>query len=84
MIDYHMIVEINHLLKEKGYDYTIHAIGGCATCGIEFKCHGQVQPMEEMLKLINEYLSEHFIVAVQSEYDPHCCHIVSKWNRSYL
>lgn len=31
VVDFTMIVEINKVLKEKGIEYSIHSIGGCAS-----------------------------------------------------
>ena len=37
-VDFNMILELNRLLKKKGYDYSVHSIGGCASCGLNLRC----------------------------------------------
>ena len=41
VVDFTMIVEINKVLKEKGIEYSIHSIGGCASCGLALKQEGK-------------------------------------------
>lgn len=67
VIHFNMIVEINHLLKDKGIDYSIHSIGGCSSCGVELRCIGNKYPIDKLLTLINEYLSDKWIKVIPEE-----------------
>ena len=40
-VDFNMILELNRILKKKGYDYSVHSIGGCASCGLNLRCEGE-------------------------------------------
>lgn len=81
VIHFNMLVDINELLKEKGLDYTVHSVGGCASCGVKLECYGKEKPITEVVQVINEYLSQHFIVAVSNRYDPMTLNVVSKFDR---
>ena len=81
VIHFQMIVEINELLKLKDIDYEIHSIGGCASCGVKLECIGRERPLEDVIKVINDYLDSHFIVAIQNQYDPNTLNVISKFDR---
>ena len=55
-VDFNMILELNHLLKKKGYDYSVHSIGGCASCGLNLRCEGEESDLEDVMKVINDFL----------------------------
>lgn len=40
-VDFNMILELNRLLKKEGYDYSVHSIGGCASCGLSLRNEGK-------------------------------------------
>ena len=40
-VDFNMILELNRFLKKEGYDYSVHSIGGCASCGFNLRCEGK-------------------------------------------
>ena len=41
VVNFNMIVDINQLLKKKGIEYSIHAIGSCTCCGLELRQDGK-------------------------------------------
>ena len=49
-VDFNMILELNHLLKKKGYDYSVHSIGGCASCGLNLRCEVEESDLEDVVK----------------------------------
>ncbi len=57
-VDFNMILELNHLLKKKGYDYSVHSIGGCASCGLNLRCEGEESDLEDVMKVINDFLKK--------------------------
>ena len=46
VVNFNMIVDINQLLKEKGIEYSIHAIGSCTCCGLELRHDGKEYPVD--------------------------------------
>lgn len=81
VIHFQMIVEMNELLKLNHIDYQIHSIGGCASCGVMLECIGKEQPLEDVIKVMNAYLEDHFLVVVQNQYDSHVLNVISKFDR---
>jgi len=81
VVDFNMIVEINELLKSQNMEYSLHSIGGCASCGVKIRCDGQEQPLEKVIEIVNGYLSQKFLIAVQSEYDPYTLNVYSKFKK---
>lgn len=65
-VDFNMILELNHLLKKKGYDYSVHSIGGCASCGLNLRCEGEESDLEDVMKVINDFLKKKWLKAVPS------------------
>lgn len=76
-VDFNMIVEINRLLKQEGYDYSVHSIGGCASCGLSLRCDGQEADLEEVMTIINRYLKTKWLKAVPNLGDPYTLGIAS-------
>lgn len=76
-VDFNMIVEINRLLKQEGYDYSVHSIGGCASCGLSLRCDGKENDLEEVMILINRYLKTKWLKAIPNLEDPYTLGIVS-------
>lgn len=80
VIHFNMIVEINQLLKEKGIEYSIHAIGSCTCCGLELRQDGAKYPIDEIIEYINEYLDEKWMRVRKSEEDEYILNIESKFD----
>ena len=53
-VDFNMILELNRILKKKGYDYSVHSIGGCASCGLNLRCEGEESDLEDVMKGCSE------------------------------
>lgn len=70
MIDFNQIAKVNSLLKLKGYEYSIHAIGGCSCKGVQLKQEGKEANREEIIAIINEVLYSSWQVVVPSGEDP--------------
>ncbi len=71
MIDFNQITRINSLLKENGYEYSIHAIGGCSCAGVKLVQKGKSADLNEIVALINDYLSSSWQLVTPSEEDDH-------------
>lgn len=76
-VDFNMIVEINRLLKQEGYDYSVHSIGGCASCGLSLRCDGQSGDLKEVMSIINRYLKTKWLKAIPNLEDPYTLGIIS-------
>ncbi len=77
VIHFNMIVEINQLLKEAGYDYTMHSVGGCTCCGVRLRCFGKQVAMSQLINLINAFLKDKFMYVEQSDYDEQVLDVMS-------
>ncbi|MFV0550862.1 MAG: hypothetical protein ACK5L6_02915 [Anaerorhabdus sp.] len=63
VIHFGMLVEINEILKEKKVGYSLHSIGGCSSCGVVLKeCNPRIS-VQEVVKLINTYLEDKWLIA---------------------
>ncbi len=71
VVNFNMLVELNELLKEKGIDYKLHAIGGCTCGGIELICTGKEYPADKIVNIINEYLSGTWTKVKSKDDDPY-------------
>lgn len=60
-IHFNMIFEINRLLKEKGFDYTMHSHSGCSSCGAYLTCEGEEKDIDEIADIINGYLKDKWL-----------------------
>lgn len=69
-VDFNMILELNRFLKKEGYDYSVHSIGGCASCGLNLRCEGKESDLEDVMKVINDFLKNKWLKAVPSLEDP--------------
>ena len=65
-VDFNMILELNRLLKKEGYDYSVHSIGGCASCGLSLRNEGKESDLEDVMKVINDFLKKIPILLVSS------------------
>jgi len=79
VVDFNMIVDINQLLKSQGIEYSIHSIGGCASCGLELRQDGEEYHIDEIIKIINDYLSQKWLKVVQNSDDPMMLYVDSKF-----
>lgn len=79
VVDFNMIVEINHLLKEHGIEYSIHSIGGCVCCGLELRQDGVESSIDNIMVIINEYLSQKWLRVVFDENNPMVLNVESKF-----
>lgn len=61
MLHFNMLVEINTLLKEKGIEYSVHALQGCSCNGVYLTCVGKEEKIEDIISIINEYLKPKFM-----------------------
>ena len=76
-VDFNMILELNRFLKKEGYDYSVHSIGGCASCGLSLKNEGKESDLEDVMKVINDFLKKKWLKAVPSLEDPYTLGIIS-------
>ena len=80
VVDFNMIVEINELLKEHNIDYSVHSIGGCASCGLELKQLGNDYPLDDIITLINQYLSTKWLKVIPQDDNPFYLIVLSKFD----
>ena len=79
VVNFNMIVDINQLLKEKGIEYSIHAIGSCNCCGLELRQDGKEYPVDEIIEYINEYLDEKWMRVRKSKENEYILNVESKF-----
>lgn len=66
VVHFNMIVEINELLKSKGIEYSIHAVGGCTCAGLKLCQDGAYYDENKIVAIINEYLASQWMKVVLS------------------
>lgn len=79
VIHFNMLVELNQLLKEKGYSCSIHSVGGCSCSGVEVRHMDTSVTIQEVVEVINTYLKEHWLYVVVSKENQNILKIVSKF-----
>lgn len=79
VVDFNMMVAINELLKNKDIEYSIHAVGGCTCAGLRLRQDGNEYPIEDILKIINDYLGSKWMKVIPKENDSLLLDIVSKF-----
>lgn len=80
-VDFNMIIDLNHLLKKEGYDYSVHSIGGCASYGLNLRCEGEESDLEDVMKVINDFLKKKWLKAVPSLEDSYTLGIISTFHK---
>lgn len=80
-VDFLMVTELNKILKEKQIEYSLHTVGGCSCCGLHLRCDGQPHNLEEVLEIINEYLSKKWLIASFQENDQSMLYVDSKFQK---
>ncbi|WP_455684242.1 RDAC family protein [Thomasclavelia sp.] len=80
VVDFNMIVELNQLLKNKGIEYSIHAVGGCICAGLYLRQDGEMYSFEEIVLVINEYLDDKWMKVIPKLSDPFLLDVVSKFS----
>lgn len=79
VVHFNMIVEINQLLKDKGIEYSIHSVGGCTCAGLQLRQDGKEYNIDEIVTVINDYLSQKWMKVISREDHPLFLDIVSKF-----
>ena len=80
VVHFNMIVDINQLLKEKGIEYSIHAIGACTCNGLELRQDGKEYPIDEIIEYMNEYLDKKWMRVRKSKDNEHILNVESKFD----
>ncbi|OUN30048.1 hypothetical protein [Massilimicrobiota sp. An80] len=80
VVHFNMIVDINQLLKEKGIEYSIHAIGACTCNGLELRQDGKEYPIDEIIEYMNEYLDKKWMRVRKSKENEHILNVESKFD----
>lgn len=80
LVDFNMINEINHILKEKGIEYSIHALGGCNCSGLQLRQDGKSWDINQIIDIINEYIGSKWIKVASDKDDPTVLHVYSKFD----
>lgn len=78
-VDVIMVLKLNQILKEHGLEYTLHTVGGCSCCGLELKCHGKEENIDDILKIINEYLATKWLIASYQPSHPQILYVSSRF-----
>lgn len=79
VVNFNMVVEINQLLKSQGIEYSIHSVGGCTCAGLSLRQDGKEHDLNDVIKVINEYLDSKWMQVIASEDDLLMLNIVSKF-----
>lgn len=79
VVDFNMIVEINQILRKNNIAYSVHSIGGCASCGLHLHQDGEDYPIDQILVIINDYLKGKFMKVVPEDCDPLSLHVESNF-----
>lgn len=79
VVDFNMIVELNQLLKNKGIEYSIHAVGGCTCAGLYLRQDEEKYSFEAIILIINEYLNDKWMRVIPKSSDPFLLDVVSKF-----
>lgn len=80
VVHFNMVVEINQLLKNKGIEYSIHSIGGCTCSGLELRQDGKYYNKEDIINIINDFLSQHWLRVRESENNENILKVESKFD----
>lgn len=80
VVNFNMIVEINQLLKRNNIEYSIHALGGCTCAGLRIRQDGAEYPLNQIVAIINDYLSTKWMRVVQDVTDPLILNVESKFD----
>lgn len=80
VVHFNMIVEINQLLRSKGIEYSIHAVGGCSCSGLHLRQDGEEYSREKIVEIINEYLDSKWMRVTIREDDESLLNIESKFD----
>ena len=80
VVHFNMIVDINQLWKEKGIEYSIHAIGACTCNGLELRQDGKEYPIDEIIEYMNEYLDKKWMRVRKAK----TMNIFLMWNQSLI
>ena len=80
-VDFNMILELTRFLKKEGSDYSVHSIGGCASCGLNLRCEGKESDLEDVMKVINYFLKKKWLKAVPSLENPYTLGIISTFHK---
>lgn len=62
-VDFLMVTTLNQMLKDRGIEYSLHTVGGCSCCGLHLRCDGKQHDEQDILNIINDYLSSKWLVA---------------------
>lgn len=81
VVNFKMILEINQLLKENNIEYSIHGVGGCTCCGLEVRQEGNECSIDRIIKVMNDYLKNHWIYVQENEYQPGFLTVHSKFDK---
>ena len=84
VVHFNMIVDINQLWKEKGIEYSIHAIGACTCNGLELRQDGKEYPIDEIIEYMNEYLDKKWMRVRKSKDNEHILNVGSKFDYEKL
>ena len=80
LVDFNMINEMNRILKNKGIEYSIHALGGCNCSGLELRQDGKSQDINQIINIINEYVGSKWLKVVLDKNNPTMLHVYSKFD----
>ncbi|MFR7591704.1 MAG: hypothetical protein ACLUVC_09690 [Longibaculum sp.] len=82
-VDVLMVFQLNQILKEKGIEYSLHTIAGCSCCGMKLRCDGKTYDPIEILKIINEYLAQKWLVASYQVDNQNILYVDSKFHHPF-
>lgn len=80
LIDFNMINEINHILKDKGIEYSVHALGACNCSGLELRQDGKSEDVNHIIDIINEYVGSKWLKVSLDKNNPTVILVQSKFD----
>ncbi|WP_278854038.1 RDAC family protein [Thomasclavelia spiroformis] len=65
------VQDINNLLKQKNYDYTLKLHDACGSQSLFLQCHGNNCDINELCDVINDYLKNDYIKVFPGSINPY-------------
>ena len=65
------VQDINYLLKQKNYDYTLKLHDACGSQSLFLQCHGNNCDINELCDVINDYLKNDYIKVFPGSINPY-------------
>lgn len=71
IISIFQVQDINKLLKENNYDYILKLNDVCGSQSLTLQCNGKTTDIDELCKLINNYLKNDYLSVTPGLINPY-------------